>query len=46
MSDIIMRQDGWYWIDEHGNLIGPYETRGEAVCAGDEDEDVFYPVMD
>lgn len=30
---VILRDDGWYWFSEEGNLVGPYETRGEAQRA-------------
>ena len=38
--DIILRPDGWYWFDPSGNLIGPYESRAEAIYAGRVDDDV------
>ncbi len=38
--DIILRPDGWYWFDPSGNLIGPYESRAEAIHAGRVDDDV------
>jgi len=37
--DVILRQDGWYWFDPSGNLIGPYESRAEAIYAGRYEED-------
>jgi len=38
--DVILRPDGWYWFDAIGNLIGPYDTRAEAIYAGRLDDDV------
>jgi len=40
-ADIVMRADGWYWFDLDGRLIGPYETRSEALRVSKIDEDVW-----
>lgn len=40
-ADILMRTDGWYWFDDLGNLVGPYETRAEAVRAAKCDSDWY-----